>query len=98
MESLKNIQLAARALFFSTGILLLVFIFMLKNGISADFSKMIVFTFDLPFLFFGLVYLLTGLKLQEKQQHSLPESFITFFALIFFAFVVFFQFAYPDLI
>lgn len=98
MESLKNIFETARTLFFINCGILFFLGFLVKNELAGNLAQMGLFIFDIPCVFFGLVTLLAGMKLKEDRFHSTAESIIVFLLLLGFAFFLFFQFAYPDLI
>jgi len=98
MESIKIINFAARVLFFSTGFLFFILGFLLKNNYFAHFAKMCIYILDLPFIFFAVTFFLTSLKLKTTDYHSITESLAAFFMLLLLAFLLFFHFAFPDLV
>ncbi len=98
MESIKNIYLVSKFLFFSTGSVIFLLAFFLRNGFFTHYSKFGILILDVPFLFFGLVYLLSNIKKEEEEYNSVMEGFISFFGILIFALIVFFHFAFPDLI
>jgi hypothetical protein len=57
-----------------------------------------LFMLDIPFVFFSLVFLLTTVKLKEKEFNSIVASIIYFLSLLLFGVIIFFHLAYPDLI
>ncbi len=100
MDTILFWQKAAKKLFFGTGSLLFLLAFFLHNNFHPEISKLLIFILDLPFLFFTLIYLLTSLKINqtEEEPSQITESLLIFLSCFIFALILFFNFAYPDLI
>jgi len=97
MESIKNIYGVSRILFFTTGIFIFFAAFALRNNMFMPWSKMALFILDLPFIFFALSFMMSSLFMRE-ERNSVLEGFAIFGSLLFFAGVLFFHFAFRDLV
>jgi len=97
MQNFKNINTAAKTLFFITGTIIFVSAFCLKNNFFTSQAKLILFLLDLPFLFFAILFFFTTIKISDYKK-PIVESILMFFLILFFAILIFFHWAFPDLI